>query len=144
MATAAEGSHKCKISGSEFENVGSWLCPAAYFVVELSACQARSAKREEGGYIFLVVFAVCGAILPFLPQKKPQRDPFSLNIRRKKIGTGSSIQYEASSCRAWFSWNLQELFPVTMYGLSLPKYWIQDTGSCSHNISQAAQAKLGF
>ena len=56
-------------------------------IVSLSACQARSAKREEGGYIFLVVFAVCGAILPFLPRKKPQRDPFSLEIRRKKIPT---------------------------------------------------------
>ena len=60
----------------------------ASFFLSLSACQARSAKREEGGYIFLVVFAVCGAILPFLPRKKPQRDPFSLDIRGKKIPTG--------------------------------------------------------
>ena len=58
----------------------------ASFFLSLSACQARSAKREEGGYVFLVVFAVCGAILPFLPRKKPQRDPFSLDIRRETIG----------------------------------------------------------
>ena len=64
------------------------LCAATFFV-SISACQARSAKREEGGYILLVVFAVCGAILPFLPRKKPQRDPFSLDIRRKTICTGS-------------------------------------------------------
>ena len=61
----------------------------ASFFLSLSACQARSAKREEGGYIFLVVFAVCGTILPFLPRKKPQRDPFSLDIRGKKIPTVS-------------------------------------------------------
>ena len=69
------------------ENVNQFYVVPATFVVSLSACQARSAKREEGGYIFLVVFAVCAAILPFLPRKKPQRDPFSLDIRSKKIGT---------------------------------------------------------
>ena len=47
----------------------------------------------------------------------------------------SCIQYEASAGSAWFSWNLQEMFPVTMHSLSLPAYWIQDTGSCSHTIT---------
>jgi len=69
-------------------NLRTWTVSPAIFFISLSACQARSAKREEGGYIFLVVFAVCAAILPFLPRKKPQRDPFSLDIRRKKIPTG--------------------------------------------------------
>ena len=56
----------------------------------------------------------------------------------------SCIQYEASSCRAWFSWNLQEMFPVTMHGLSLPVYWIQDTGSCSHTIIHVCYSALAL
>ena len=66
------------------ESLGNekWHFRAAYFVAEFSACQARSAKREEGEYFFVMVFAVCGGrslVFP-LSSKNPGKDAETLYI----------------------------------------------------------------
>ena len=74
------------------------LLSAATFFVLLSACQARSAKREEGGYIFLVVFCCVWCHPPLSSAKKATERPIFVRYQKEDdrhwYGPPSMVEYQ--------------------------------------------------
>ena len=56
---------------------------SAYFVVELSACHTRSAKREEEGYIFVVVFCSVWCLPPPIFREKPRERHMDVRYQKE-------------------------------------------------------------